>query len=145
MTSRTEAPAPPGSRVLTQAVACDHRRAYQWTADPAHLPLWASGLAEGAVTPVAGTDGHWQVDAPGGRATLRFAPANDFGVLDHWVLPAGMAEVYVPFRVIATGAGRCQLQMTLLRQGGMDDATFERDSQWIARDLLALAHRLEAA
>ena len=134
----------PASRVLTQGVACDWRHAYRWTAEPANLPEWASGLAEGAIRPLAGSDDQWEVETPGGRATLRFAPPNAFGVLDHWVQPPGVAEVYVPFRVIATGQGRCELQMTLLRQPGMDDAAFERDSAWIARDLLALARVLEA-
>lgn len=30
---------------------------------------------------------------------LRFASENSLGVLDHWVQPAGMPEVYIPMRV----------------------------------------------
>ncbi|MDM0039438.1 SRPBCC family protein [Variovorax sp. J22G21] len=131
----------PASHVLTRAVACDWQRAYAVAADPARLPEWASGLAKGRVL----HDGSgWLAETPAGRARLRFVPANTLGVLDHWVTPEGMAEVYVPFRVIATGFGRCELQLTLLRQPGMDDAAFARDSAWIAADLEALRQLLEA-
>jgi len=129
------------SRVITQRVACDWRAAYALAADPARLPDWASGLADGAL---AREDGHWVATTPGGRALLRFAPANEFGVLDHWVAPEGVPEVYVPFRVIGVAPGACELQFTLLRQPHMDDAAFAHDAEWIARDLRALQALLEA-
>lgn len=57
------------------------------TADPANLPHWAAGLAEGEATP----DGSAVVvDSPMGRVRVTFAPRNPFGVLDHdVVLPSG--------------------------------------------------------
>ncbi|MGJ7527027.1 SRPBCC family protein [Variovorax sp. GB1P17] len=130
------------SRVVTQRVACEWRRAYALAADPARLPDWASGLAKSAL--VRHGD-HWIVKTPeSGDAHMRFAPSNDFGVLDHWVAPEGVPEVYLPFRVIGVAPGACELQFTLLRQPHMDDAAFERDAEWIARDLQALRHLLEA-
>lgn len=129
------------SRVFTQGVRCDVQRAYALAADPARLPDWASGLAKGRV--VRDSQG-WVADTPAGHARLRFAPANALGVLDHWVVPEGGDEVYVPFRVIATGPGRCELQITLLRLPGMDDTTFEGDGKTIAKDLASLARLLEA-
>lgn len=129
------------SRVITQRVACDWRAAYALAADPARLPDWASGLADGALT----RDGdRWLATTPGGCAVLRFAPANELGVLDHWVAPEGVPEVYVPFRVIGVAPGACELQFTLLRQPHMDDAAFAHDAEWIARDLRALQALLEA-
>jgi len=130
------------SRVVTQRVACDWRRAYRLAADPARLPDWASGLAKSALVPHGD---HWTVTTPeSGEVRMRFAPANDFGVLDHWVAPEGVPEVYLPFRVIGVAPDACELQFTLLRQPQMDDAAFERDAAWIARDLQALARLLEA-
>lgn len=131
------------SRVVTQAVACDWQRAYALASDPRQLPRWASGLATSTLTP----DGpHWCIDTPEqGPARLRFAPANAFGILDHWVTPDGRAEIYLPFRVIATGPGQCAFQFTLLRQPQMDDAAFARDADWIARDLRALRDLLTSA
>ena len=129
------------SRVITRSVRCDAQRAYALAADPAHLPDWASGLAKGRV--LRDPKG-WMAETPTGNARLRFAPANALGVLDHWVMPEGAEEVYVPFRVIPTGADRCELQFTLLRQPGMDDAAFELDGETIAKDLTALCRLLEA-
>jgi hypothetical protein len=130
------------SRVVTQRVACEWRRAYALAADPARLPDWASGLAKSAL--VRNGD-HWTVKTPeSGDAQMRFAPPNDFGVLDHWVAPEGVPEVYLPFRVIGVAPGACELQFTLLRQPHMDDAAFERDAEWIARDLQSLRNLLEA-
>ena len=131
------------SRVITQRVACDWRRAYALAADPARLPDWASGLARSALVPQGD---HWKVTTPeSGEVRMRFAPANDFGVLDHWVAPDGVPEVYLPFRVIGVAPGVCELQFTLLRQPHMDDAAFERDADWVARDLQSLRQLLEAA
>ncbi len=131
------------SRVITQRVACDWRAAYALAADPARLPEWASGLADGALAR-EGEGERWVATTPGGRAVLRFAPANEFGVLDHWVAPEGVPEVYVPFRVVGVAPGACELQFTLLRQPHMDDAAFAHDAEWIARDLRALRALLEA-
>lgn len=130
------------SRVITQRVACEWRRAYVLAADPKRLPDWASGLARSALVPHGD---HWIVRTPeSGDARMRFAPRNDFGVLDHWVAPEGVPEVYLPFRVIGVGPDACELQFTLLRQPHMDDAAFERDAQWIARDLQSLRSLIEA-
>ena len=129
------------SRVITQGVQCPWRHAYALAADPMRLPDWASGLAKSTLTPAGH---HWVVDTPQGRARLRFAPANEFGVLDHWVTPEGAAELYMPFRVIDVGGDACELQFTLLRQPHMDDAAFAHDAEWIAKDLRALKDLLEA-
>ncbi|CAA2099747.1 SRPBCC family protein [Variovorax paradoxus] len=130
------------SRVVTQRVACDWRRAYALAADPARLPDWASGLSKSALVQQGD---QWIARTPeSGDARMRFAPPNEFGVLDHWVAPEGVAEIYMPFRVIGVAPDACELQFTLLRQPHMDDAAFARDAEWIARDLKALRDLLEA-
>jgi len=129
------------SQVITQAVACDWRRGYAFAADPLRLPDWASGLSKSALTRI--DDTHWALDTVQGPARLRFAPPNDFGVLDHWVTPEGVAEIYLPFRVIALDADNCQFQFTLLRQPHMDDAAFQADAAAIAGDLQTLKRLLE--
>lgn len=147
MTAMTEAPSP-ATRVITQRVACDWRRAWALAADPRRLPEWASGLSSGRFTHEGE---HWRFEAAGGGgARVRFAPPNELGVLDHWVTPdlpgepAGAAEIYLPFRVIGVGKGVCEFQFTLLRQPSMDDAAFERDAGWIAKDLRTLRDLLES-
>lgn len=128
------------SRVVTQCVDCDWRRAYALAADPLRLADWASGLSKSTLAPIGD---HWMIETPQGLSRLRFAPDNAFGVLDHWVTPEGMPEIYLPFRVIEAGAGACEFEFTLFRQPHMDDAAFERDAGWIVRDLQTLKRLLE--
>lgn len=108
---------------------------YAWLADPAHWVEWASGL--GALRQL--DDGRWVAEQPEGLVTVVFSPRNPFGILDHTVTTPsqnGMAgaEIYVPMRVIANSEG-AEVVLTLFRLPGMDDATFERDAEWVMRDL----------
>ena len=108
--------------------------AYAIAADPEQLPRWASGLAAGGLRQTA--DG-WVADSPMGQVIVEFAPANDYGVLDHVVrLPSGEA-VYNPLRVIPAGEGqpRCEVVFTVRRRPGMADEEFESDVMTVAADL----------
>ncbi len=107
---------------------------YAIAADPQQLPRWASGLAEGALRQTA--DG-WVADSPMGEVIVEFAPANDFGVLDHVVrMPSGEA-VYNPLRVIPAGEGQRALRGGVHRAAaaGMTDEEFESDVATVAADL----------
>lgn len=111
---------------------------YEFASDPANLPAWASGL--GSTFELI--DGEWSAESSMGRVTLAFAPANDFGVLDHDVtLPSG-ETVYNPMRVIADGSA-CEVIFTLRRTTGMTDDDFESDAAAVASDLAALRRLLE--
>lgn len=63
--------------------------------------------------------------------------------MDHWVELASGESVYVPLRIIANGDG-AEVQLTLFRQPGMDEATFTRDADWVRQDLQALKALAEA-
>ena len=92
---------------------------YAIAADPEQLPRWASGLAEGGLRQTA--DG-WVADSPMGEVTVEFAPANEYGVLDHVVrMPSGEA-VYNPLRVIPAGEGqrRCEVRVHGASAAGHD-------------------------
>jgi len=122
------------SRTLTVAIERSADEVYAFVADGSNLPRWAAGLG-GGTRPV---DGGWEVQTDAGTVLLRYADANAFGVLDHTVhLPDG-AEVYVPMRVVADGAGSLVL-FTVFREAGMTDAQFAADVQAVARDLDTLA------
>jgi hypothetical protein len=117
--------------------------AYAIAADPEQLPRWASGLAAGGLRQTA--DG-WVADSPMGQVTVEFAPANDYGVLDHVVrLPSGQA-VYNPLRVIPAGEGqpRCEVVFTVRRQPGQSEEAFESDVATVAADLNRLRELAEA-
>jgi hypothetical protein len=102
---------------------------YRLASDRAELPRWAAGLADPALA----------------DADVEFAPANEFGVLDHVVrLPSGEA-VHNPMRVIPAGSGepRCEVVFTLRRRPGVTDAEFDADAAAVTADLAALRALLE--
>lgn len=113
---------------------------YSFARDPANLPRWAAGLAQGEVDGTAGDA--LVVDSPLGRVTVVFAPRNGFGVLDHDVtLPSG-GTTNNPLRVLVHPEG-AEVVFTL-RQGDTSDADFERDAGMVAADLQRLKALVEA-
>jgi hypothetical protein len=126
------------ARALTVRIHRSAAEAYEFLAVPENFPKWASGL--GASLRRNGDD--WVVETPEGPASVRFSERNAYGVLDHQVrLPRG-GTVYVPLRVIASGAG-CDLVLTLFRRPEMTDTQFAADAEWVMRDLEAAKRLLE--
>ncbi|MDB5799861.1 MAG: polyketide cyclase [Rhodocyclales bacterium] len=123
---------------LSVSIARSAERAYAFLAEPSNFPEWATGL--GALRKVGA---QWVAATPDGPLHVRFSERNLFGVLDHWVSPLSGADIYIPLRVIANGAG-CELIFTLFRQPGMRDEKFEADAAWVERDLLNAKKLLEA-
>lgn len=117
----------------------DSRAVYEFAADPGNLPKWAAGLAGSEVK----RDGErWSTQSPMGAVTFKFAPDNDFGILDHDVtLPSG-ETVYNPVRVIKDGQGS-EVIFTLRQGSEMSDVDFERDAELVAQDLATLKSILE--
>jgi len=112
---------------------------YAFAANGANLPRWASGLGHSAES----RNGEWLLDGPLGKIRVRFAPFNDFGVLDHdVVLPSGQS-VHNPLRVVPNGAGS-ELTFALFRLPDVSPEKFAEDAQWVARDLERLKGLLEA-
>jgi hypothetical protein len=112
---------------------------YDFASDPANLPLWAKGLAAGALTAAGG---EWVGQSPAGRVRVRFAPRNTFGVLDHEVVLDSGDAVHVPLRVLPNGDG-CEVVFTLFRRPGMSDAELAADAAAVERDLATLKRLLE--
>ena len=127
------------ARIIHRTITRNWRAVYAFAARPETMPLWASGLAAGLTR-----DGDDWIAGGGavGDVRVRFAPPNDFGVIDHTVtLPDGLV-VENALRVVPNGDG-AEVMFTLLRQPDMDDATFERDAAHIARDLETLKRLME--
>lgn len=115
---------------------------YAVAADPRQMPRWAAGLAAGDLRRTA--DG-WTADSPMGPVGIEFAPANQFGVIDHVVrLPSGEA-VYNPLRVVPAGVDEqcCEVVFTLRQRPGMTDEEFAADAAAVAADLEALRRLIE--
>jgi hypothetical protein len=130
--------APAESLHLAVLIRTAPERAYEFIRDPRNLPQWATGLG-GAIERIGD---EWVVDSTMGKLTLRFAPANDFGVVDHLVrLPNGDATNN-PMRVLPHDYG-CEVVFSLQRDAGVSDADFESDAAAIRADLTTLRTILE--
>ncbi|HEY5854939.1 MAG TPA: hypothetical protein VIW24_13010, partial [Aldersonia sp.] len=103
--------------------------------DPARLHEWAGGLAR---TPLERRDDRWVADSPMGEVSVKFVPANEFGVLDHDVtLPDGTV-VTNPFRIVADGPEACEAVFTVRRRESMTDEDYDTDCAAVAADLARL-------
>ena len=111
---------------------------YAFAADPANLPRWAPGLGGSVVQ----EDGEWYVETPAGRARVRFAPPNEYGILDHEVLTPSGETVYMPLRALADG-DTSEVVLTVRRAPGTSDADFDRDTDAVRADLALLKQVLE--
>ncbi len=112
---------------------------YAFASDPRNLPRWAAGLARSELK----QDGEaWIVEAPFGTAHLRFAPPNDFGVMDHDVTLDSGITVHNPMRVVPSGTGS-EFVFTLIRQPDMSDVQFAADAAAVEKDLQTLKTLLE--
>jgi len=127
------------SRHISIAIDRPAGEVYDYARHPANLPAWAAGLG-GSIEHV---DGQWVAESPMGRVVVAFAPANEFGVLDHRVtLPSGEI-VDNPMRVIADRDG-CEVVFTVRRRPGMTDGDFYGDCAAVRADLGALKRVLES-
>lgn len=128
------------SRHLSVVIGASRDTVVGYARDPAHLPLWAAGLAQGEIEEETGDE--LVVDSPMGRVRVAFAPRNDYGVLDHDVtLPSGVVTNN-PMRVLVHPDG-AEVVFTV-RQGDASDADFAHDAGLIAQDLARLKALLEA-
>ncbi|MBA8877060.1 SRPBCC family protein [Phyllobacterium myrsinacearum] len=126
------------ARTLQVSIERDWQAVYDFASNPENVPKWASGLASG----LQKLGEEWLADGPTGKLRIRFAPLNDYGVLDHWVVTETGDEVYAPMRVIPNNDG-CEVSFTLFRMPDMNDGKFAEDAAWVLRDLTALKAVLE--
>lgn len=120
-------------------VRCDPASAYEFIRDPRNLPRWATGLG----TTIEQVDGEWVADSAMGRLTVRFAPANEFGVVDHVVALSGGEATNNPMRVLPHHTG-CEVVFALQRADDIPAEDFEADAAAIRADLGSLRDILEA-
>ena len=126
------------AKIVHVSIARDWREVYDYASRPENMPFWASGLASGLTQ-----DGNdWIAEGMLGTARVRFAPRNDFGVIDHWVTLESDLQVYNALRVVPNGDG-CEVMFTVLRLPGMETAQFAADAAHVMRDLTTLKELME--
>ena len=112
---------------------------YEFASDPRNLPRWAAGLACSEMK----KDGNeWIVEAPFGKARIKFAEKNILGIMDHDVELESGITVHNPMRVVPNGQGS-EFLFTLIRQSGMSDEQFTKDKEAVEKDLKLLKKLLE--
>jgi len=126
------------SRTVTVSVKCEPQKAYRFVTNPENLPKWATAFCKS----VRKSEGEWIVETTQGPVKIRFVPQNDLGVADHYVSPAPGVDIYVPMRVVASGADS-EIMLTLFQGVDMPDDVYARDIQWVERDLRTLKGMLE--
>jgi hypothetical protein len=126
------------ARTLHVQIDCEPTAVYCFVANLENFPRWATSFCQS----IRQTAGAWVAVTPQGEVTIRLAPANSCGVLDHYVAPAGGAEVYVPLRVVANGSGS-EVLFTLFRLPAMSDADYAADAALVEQDLASLKQVLE--
>lgn len=127
-------------RTIEVGIARPWREVYEAIWRPEAFAHWASGMATAALEP----DGEaWRGEGPEGPIRVTFTPHNPYGVMDHRVQTGGQV-LYMPLRVIENDDG-ATVALTLFRQPGMDDAKFEADARWVAKDLQTLKTFVETS
>lgn len=126
------------SQTIGLSVARKPNEIYDFVSNAENLLRWAKGLARQVTKSGSG----WIIQTPQGRMTFRFAPRNDFGILDHFVNTADGMEIYVPMRVFANQSGS-EVTITVFRQPGMTDEAFAEDLRQVEADLQTLKEIME--
>ena len=125
---------------ISISIARSPKDVYGFASDPANLPEWASGLSGSTITQ---KDDVWLADSPMGAVQVRFAPHNEFGVIDHDVtLPDGKTVIHNPLRVLRNHEGS-EVIFTLFRQPDVSDKNFQHDFDMVTKDLAKLKSILE--
>jgi hypothetical protein len=126
------------SQTLSVAIDMPFKRAYEFLADPANMPKWATAFC----LSMENADDKWIAETPIGRMSVRFVEKNNFGVLDHYVAVPSGPEMLNPMRLISNRSGS-ELHFTLFQATNMSDAQFAEDQELVRQDLNNLKAVLE--
>jgi len=127
------------SRTVSVPIARAWHDVYAFVSLPENFTRWAAGLAKS----LHKDEDEWHADGPAGPVRIRFSEPNDFGIVDHYVMPSAGGEIYVPMRVIANGNG-AEVMLTVFQGTGMSEEQLAVDVQAVERDLRTLKALLEA-
>jgi len=126
------------SKTLTVTIHCAPAKIYAFVSNAANLPKWATAFVKSARP--EGTE--WVIETTMGPMKVRFAERNTLGVLDHYLIPAGGGEIFVPMRVIPNGEGS-EMIFTIFQGPGMTEEAFGEDAAAVTQDLQNLKAVME--
>src|SRR3990170_7057892 len=110
---------------------------YQFTSNPENFPKWIEFIKS-----MTNHGEFWIGKTDIGDLKIKFAPPNDFGIVDHQVTFANGATVNNPMRAIANNKG-CEFTFTLFWMPDRTEKEFNEDAKAVTRDLQKLKEILE--
>lgn len=113
-------------------------KVYAYVSNPENLPQWAAGLS-GTIRRVGE---RWVAESPMGEVSVRFAPHNNFGILDHDVTLPNGEVVHNPMRVVRNDVDS-EVVFTLFQRPGMSQQDMQSDAAQVFEDLVKLKMILE--
>ncbi len=126
------------ARTLSVSILRDPKSVYAFVSNLENLPQWATTFCRSATR---SNDG-WTIDTPQGPMTMRVTGNNDLGIVDHAVIPADGAAVFVPMRIVPNGPGS-EVLFTLFQRPGMSDDQYAQDMRLVEQDLTSLKRVME--
>jgi hypothetical protein len=120
------------NRRLTDVYAC--------ALNPENRSFMAASLSRTEVTKQSDA---WVAGAPFGKVRIKFAPANNLGVLHNDVQLESDVVEHDPMRMVPNGEG-IEFTFTLFQQPGISQQQLEKDAQAVANDLHTLKTLLES-
>ena len=113
------------------------RDVYQFAANPENFPKWVQ-----FVKSIARNNESWIAETDLGTIKMKFAPQNEFGIIDHHVTLDNGNTIYNPMRVIANNKG-CEFIFTLFWLPGPSETEFNEDAKAVTNDLHKLKEIME--
>lgn len=110
---------------------------YQFASDPENFPKWISFIKS-----MTDQGDIWIGKTELGDIKIKFAPQNDFGIIDHQVTLTNGETVSNPMRAVANNKG-CEFTFTLFRMPNRTDQEFNEDAKAVTEDLQKLKEILE--
>lgn len=126
------------STTISVQIALEPAAVYAFVAALENFPAWATTFCRS----IRKKEESWVMETSLGPMSIRLAPKNSLGVLDHYVTPAAGETLYVPLRVVANGSGS-EVLFTLFRLPGVADEDYAADAALVRRDLATLKKVLE--
>lgn len=124
------------SKTVTVSINCDSKKVYEFVSNLENLPKWAKTFCQS----IKRSNSEWVIQTSQGSMNIRIAPKNDFGILDHTVIPSPGIEVFVPVRVVPNEVGS-EVVFTLFHYSHLKN--FDEDANLVKQDLNTLKRVME--
>src|SRR5512138_453281 len=121
------------STTISMQIAREPAAVYAFVSALENFPRWATTFCKS----IRKEQDNWVMETSLGPMSIRLAPPNSLGVLDHYLTPPSGETLYVPLRVVANGSGS-ELLFTLFRLPGVSDESYAADAALVRQDLATL-------